>query len=201
MDVQELDFLDQLFSISNDWDLSHLFSQDVSVDDHYDIVGDREEGYFLREEDDLSIVLSDVMINQYNFNCQPNKIEEKNCHGSDIHCEVCGTFFPSVEGLKSHIKRFSTTLSCCCCGKTNVSMAKLSEHQVKHTQLRKYECGQCGKSFAYSKTLRKHQSIACKVNKQNKTQEDSIPDSVLKRLSNNIGEKHLVETKFWPKSD
>ncbi|KAL1416953.1 hypothetical protein MTO96_027346 [Rhipicephalus appendiculatus] len=86
-----------------------------------------------------------------------------NTHTSETpyKCAVCGQGFRSSSALSDHkLKHLDATARphrCPECGKTFPRKCHLNEHLVTHTGEKKHACGVCGRKYARSSALKKHE--------------------------------------------
>jgi len=87
-----------------------------------------------------------------------------NCHRvqakttSSTSCRVCSKEFFDAASLKNHTESHMGSRTCCACHRTLGNRSKLITHHRTHTGESPYACTFCGKRFAESSTLRKHEA-------------------------------------------
>jgi KRAB domain-containing zinc finger protein len=79
-------------------------------------------------------------------------------------CPTCKKKFYSQRSTqptrhRCRIKQYPT-FQCTSCGKTFDQMKLLRQHEVKHTQERRYLCSLCGKAFKYRAGLAYHRDTS-----------------------------------------
>ncbi|XP_047500754.1 uncharacterized protein LOC125046827 isoform X2 [Penaeus chinensis] len=74
-------------------------------------------------------------------------------------CEICGKCFKRLQQCKAHHRMIhsNTKETCVECGKMFGDRANLLRHRLMvHYHLKRWVCGACGQSYAYSQDLRTH---------------------------------------------
>ena len=67
-----------------------------------------------------------------------------------VICEQCGKAFPKPYKLKCHINAVHLKIkefSCTICFQAFPNNSKLKYHQYKHSDVRNYNCEECGRTF------------------------------------------------------
>ena len=84
---------------------------------------------------------------------------EKN-HGYKSSCTKCGKVFKSLSGYDYHAKmqhgKREGSVICNVCGISVYNKSTLEKHMVKHSNIRGFKCGNCGKEFKHKTTLSMH---------------------------------------------
>lgn len=77
-------------------------------------------------------------------------------------CSVCTESFPTQGLLLSHRRRHAVNSSdkqkfdCSECGKTFAKLSRLNRHMAKHTGEKPFACSFCGKKFTWHYALKRH---------------------------------------------
>jgi uncharacterized Zn-finger protein len=83
-----------------------------------------------------------------------------------FQCETCSLSFRRKYELNKHLKLHDSDLKeqlkkyvCSECGKKNYSLADLTRHALKHSNVREFTCSFCPKAFKDKYTLKCHEVI------------------------------------------
>ena len=83
-----------------------------------------------------------------------------NNHGYINSCSKCGKVFKSPKGYDYHIKmqhgKKEGSVVCPVCGVSVYDKATLRTHMIKHSDVRRFECSKCGKTFKHKMSHSSH---------------------------------------------
>ena len=81
--------------------------------------------------------------------------------GNYFLCRYCGRIFASESGRRQHERLHAGTAFCCdLCKKTFTTNAGLQRHKQSLHEKKPHVCLECGKSFSWTDSLRRHQKTS-----------------------------------------
>ncbi|XP_068627108.1 zinc finger protein 564-like [Battus philenor] len=72
-------------------------------------------------------------------------------------CSVCGHRAPTLNKLRSHMKRHAERQRCGQCDKTFADRSSLRTHLFIHNGSKEFSCPRCGKAFLFKRAMELHQ--------------------------------------------